>query len=144
MWVCCTKWKSLEEKQSFYDEVKCELNVHSPHDFAMCLDDFNGYVGRHVHGFDEVHGGYGVGQRNLEGSMLLEFFMVKELCVSITWLKREEMRKVIFRIGENETEIDFVLIEKDNQWFIQDVKAFPGEFQHALVIADVDKGLLRR
>ena len=27
-----------------------------------------------------------------------------------TWFKREEKRKVTFRMGENETEIDFVLI----------------------------------
>ena len=35
--------------------------------------------------------------------MLLEFYMEKELCVPNTWLKREEKRKVIFRMGENET-----------------------------------------
>ena len=38
--------------------------------------------------------------------------MEKELCVSNTWFKREEKGKVTFRIGENETEIDFVLIKK--------------------------------
>ena len=31
-----------------------------------------------------------------------------------------------FRIGENETEIDLVLIKKEHQWFIQNVKAIPG------------------
>ena len=28
-------------------------------------------TGRHVDGFDGVHGGYGIGQRNLKGRMLL-------------------------------------------------------------------------
>ena len=37
----------------------------------------------------------------------------KELCVSNTWFKREEKRKVIFRIGENEKKINFVLIKKE-------------------------------
>ena len=32
----------------------------------MCLGDFNGHIGRHIDGFDGVHGGYGVGQTNLE------------------------------------------------------------------------------
>ena len=36
----------------------------------MCLGDANGHIGRH---FDGFHGGYGVGQRNLEGGMLFEF-----------------------------------------------------------------------
>ena len=31
--------------------------------------------------------------------------------MSNTWFQREEMWKVTFRIGENETEIDIVLIK---------------------------------
>ena len=69
----------------------------------MCLVDINGHIGRQIDGLDGVHGGYGVGQRNLEGGMLLEFCLEKELCVSSTWLKRVEeadidkrkMRKVV-------------------------------------------------
>ena len=81
--------RSFEEKQSSYDELKCEWDMHSADDLVMCLGDFNGHIGRHVDGF---YGGYGVGQRNLEGRMLLEFCMKKELCVSNTWLKSEKNR----------------------------------------------------
>ena len=42
-------------------------------------------------------------------------------------------------MGENETEIDFMLIKKEHRRFIKNVTAKPGEFQHALVIADIDK-----
>ena len=35
--------------------------------------------------------------------MLLEFYLEKGLCVSNTLFKREEKRKVTFRMGENET-----------------------------------------
>ena len=45
--------------------------------------------------------------------MLLEFCQKKELCVSNTWSKREEKRKVTFRMRENETEI--VLVMTKNQ-----------------------------
>ena len=45
--------------------------------------------------------------------MLLEICLEKELCVSNAWFTREVKRKVIFRMGENETEIDFVLIKKE-------------------------------
>ena len=70
--------------------------MHSAGDLAMCLDDINGRIGRHI---DGVHGGYGVGQRNLEGRMSLLSCLEKELCVSNTWLTREEKRKVTFIIG---------------------------------------------
>ena len=53
-------------------------------DLVMCLGGFNGHDGRHTGGFDGLYGGYGIGQRNLEGRMLLEFCLEKELCVSNT------------------------------------------------------------
>ena len=95
--------RSLEEKQSFYDELKCEWDMHSADDLVMCLGDINGHVVKHIDGFHGVHVGYGVGQRNLEGRMLLEFCLKKELCVLNTWFKREEKRKVTLRMCENET-----------------------------------------
>ena len=106
--------RRLEEKQSFYDEVKCEWDMHSAGDFVMCLGDANGHVGRHILGFDGVNGGSGVCQRNLEERMLLEFSLEKELCVYNTWFKREEKMKVTFRMGENEKKIDFVMIKKEH------------------------------
>ena len=42
--------------------------------------------------------------------MLLEYCMDKKLCLSSTCFKREEKRKVIFRLGENDTEKLFILI----------------------------------
>ena len=62
----------------------------SADDLVMCLGDIIGYVGRHIDGLDGIHGGYGVSQENLEGRMLLEFCLEKELCVSNTWFKRRK------------------------------------------------------
>ena len=61
-----------------------------------------------------------------------------------TCFKREEKRKVTFRMGENETKIDFVFLTKEHRRLIQNVKAIHGEFQHALVIADIDKRKIRK
>ena len=56
--------------------------MHSADDLVMCLGGINGHDDRHIDGFYGVHGGYGVGLRNLERRMLLEFCLEKELCVS--------------------------------------------------------------
>ena len=98
------------EERSYYDMLKGEWDMHSGGDLVMCSNDFNEHIGWHIDGLDRVDGGYGVGQRNLEGRMLLMFCLDKKLCVSNTWLRREEKWKVTFRMCENETEIDFVLI----------------------------------
>ena len=47
--------RRLEEKQSFYDDLKCEWDMYSADDLVMCLGDFNGHVGRHIDSFDGVH-----------------------------------------------------------------------------------------
>ena len=66
----------------------------------MGFGDFNGHMVWYI---DWVHGGHVVGQRNLEGRMLLVFYLVKELCMSNAWFKRKEKRKMTFRLGTNET-----------------------------------------
>ena len=43
---------------------------------------------------------YGIGKSYLKVRMLLEFCLGKELCVSNTWSKIEEKRKVTLRMGE--------------------------------------------
>ena len=37
------------------------------------MGDLNGHVGRNIDGFKAVHGGLGIGERNQEGRMLLEY-----------------------------------------------------------------------
>ena len=75
------KVEEVWRNNSHYDELKCEWDMHSADDLVMCLGGLNGHFGRHIDGFDGVYGGYGVGQRNLQGRMLLEFYLEKELCV---------------------------------------------------------------
>ena len=37
-----------------------------------------------------------------------------------------------------------MLIKKEHRYFIQIVKTIPGEFQHAIVIADIDRKEIRK
>ena len=74
--------------------------MHNTGDSVMCLGDINEHIGRHIDVFVGVHRGYGVGRRNLEGRMLLEYCLEKRLCVSNTWLKGEEKKKVTLIMGE--------------------------------------------
>ena len=85
------KVEDVWKKNCVYDELQGERDTHIyTGDLVVCLGILSGHVG----GFDGVHGGYGVGQGNLEGRMLFELCLEKELCVSNTWLKRVGKRKV--------------------------------------------------
>ena len=81
-------------------------------ELVLGLGDFNGQVGKCAKGFEGIHEGYGIGKRNAEGRMLLGFCDQKELCVANTWYKKKDKRKVTYSSGRNDTEIDFVLVEK--------------------------------
>ena len=50
---------------------------------------------------------------------------------------------MIFRMGENETKIDFVLIKKQHRQSIQNMKANHGELKHVLFVADIDYKKIR-
>ena len=47
---------------------------------VICLGDISGHVGRHIDGYDGVHGGSVVVQRNMEGRMLLVFSGERIVC----------------------------------------------------------------
>ena len=55
--------------------------MHISGDLVMCLGDINGHIGRHINGCYGVHGRHAVGQKKLEGRMLLEFCPEKKICV---------------------------------------------------------------
>ena len=78
----------MKEKQSFYDELRGEWDIHSVGDLVMCLGDFNGHVGRHIDGFDGVHRRYGLSQKNLEERMLLVLSEEGIMCVKYVVYER--------------------------------------------------------
>ena len=88
----------MDERQSFYDELRGELDMHSADDSVVCLGDFNGQVGRHI------DGGYGLGKRNLEENVTSVLPAERIVCVKYK-VKRRGKRKVTFSLGENETKI---------------------------------------
>uniref|UniRef100_A0A0L8HKL2 Endonuclease/exonuclease/phosphatase domain-containing protein n=1 Tax=Octopus bimaculoides TaxID=37653 RepID=A0A0L8HKL2_OCTBM len=84
------------------------------------MGDFNGHVGKWIQGFEGVHGGNRIGERNMEGRMLLEF-CDEELCVVNTWFRKTKKRKINFSVGGKDTVIDFMLVGMENRKYLRDV-----------------------
>ena len=59
-----------------------------------------------------------------------------------TWFWKGEKTKVTYSPGENESEIDFLLVGKRK--YLRDVKVIPGELQHRLVVLDLVKKRVRK
>ena len=131
--------RTAAEKEHFSDDLRSEWDLHSVGELVLGMGDFNGHVGKRIEGYEDVHGGNGIGERNVEGKMLLEFCDEKELYVANTWFRKGEKRKVTYSAGENDLEIGFLLVGKGNREHLIDVKVIPGELQHRLVVVDVVK-----
>ena len=61
-------------------------------------------------GFGEVHGGFGIGQINDGGIILLDWAVGKGLSLINTCFKKSKRWLIAFRSGETETVIDFILV----------------------------------
>ena len=59
--------RSMSEKEKFYKEMARGCEVENENEVLICLGDFNGHIGKEVDGFEGVHGGFGIGKRNLMG-----------------------------------------------------------------------------
>ena len=132
------------EKIRFYDEMGNEWDFGSSSEIIVSLGDFDGHVGKCAEGFEGLHGGNSIGKRNAEGRRLLGFCDEKELCVTNTWFKKTDKRKITYSAGRCETDIDFVLVRKKYRKYIRDVKVMQWELQHRLMVVDLDKKVLKK
>ena len=61
-----------------------------------------------------------------------------------TWFRKGEKKKVMYSTGENEREIDFVLVGKGNRKYLRDAQVIPCELMHRLVVTDVVKKKVKK
>ena len=73
-----------------------------------------------------------------------DFCNEKKLCMANTWFEKMEQRKITYSMGRNETEIDFVLVGKNNRKYVNDLKTIPWELQHWLVVTNINKRKLKK
>ena len=79
----------------------------------------------------------------MEGEILLAFCDKKKLSVAKTRFKKNDERKITNRSGGNRTDIDFVLVGRNDGKYLKNIKALPGYLQHALVSADINTRKLK-
>ncbi|XP_059281190.1 uncharacterized protein LOC132034863 [Lycium ferocissimum] len=103
--------------------------------------DFNGHIGSVSRGYDEVHGGFGFGDRNGGGVSLLNFAKAFGLVVANSSFPKTEEHLVTFRTSVAATQIDFLLLRKDDKGLCKDCKVIPSEnltTQHKLRVMDLE------
>ncbi|XP_066947146.1 craniofacial development protein 2-like [Macrobrachium rosenbergii] len=93
------------------------------------------------------HGGRGFGRRNQEGERLLELAEAMNLVVLNTQFEKRRSHLVTYKSGQIETQIDYVLVRKEDKKIIMECKAIPNESvvaQLKLVVANFRLKAIRK
>ncbi|XP_063940524.1 uncharacterized protein LOC135149258 [Daucus carota subsp. sativus] len=108
--------------------------------FLFVGGDFNGHIGARADGYQGVHGGFGYGVRNDNGSTLLEFTTAHDLVIVNFCFRKRDDNLITFRSGGHATQIDYLLIRSRDFRFCSYCKVFPVEAcasQHRLLVMDL-------
>jgi hypothetical protein len=87
----------------------------------------NGHVRAEALRFEEVHDGYGFGNRNLEGELLLGFAETMDLIVINTWFQNGDRQKITYKSRGYRTVSDYVLVRRCDRVAVSDVKVIGSE-----------------
>ena len=109
----------------------------------------NGHVGSDRIGYEEVHGGHGVGAPSEDGINVLDFATAYQMRILNTSYKKRNNHMVTYSSGGRETQIDYIMLRKEHASECINCNVLPSEAittQHIILIVDlvVKKTRLRR
>ncbi|XP_070004767.1 uncharacterized protein [Nicotiana sylvestris] len=129
-----------EVKRRFWEGLDEIVRSIPPTERLFIGGDFNGHIGSAAGSYGEVHGGFGLGDRNRGGTSMLDFAKAFELIIAnSTFLKRGE-HLVTFQSSAVKTQIDYLLLRWCDRGLCKDCKVIPGETlvtQHRLLVVDI-------
>ena len=91
-------------------------------------------------GYEEVHGGHGVGAPNEEGTKVLEFATAYQMRLLNTSHQKRRNHLVTQSSGRRETQNDYIMLRKEHTSECRNCTVLPSEAittQHRILIADL-------
>ncbi|KAG5595992.1 hypothetical protein H5410_037224 [Solanum commersonii] len=136
-----------EAKKLFYEDLDEVVRGIPNTEKIIIGGDFNGHIGETSNGFDDVHGGFGFGERNRGGTSLLDFAKAFELVIANSCFPKKENHLVTFHSSVAKTQIDYFLHRKGDRGLFKDCKVTSSEnltTQHKLLVMDLEIKRARR
>ena len=126
-------------RQQFWEDLEKVVQRVPSGKKLLIGGDLNGHVGTDRDGFESIHGGFGIGDRNEAGNDILEFARAYDLSIMNTWFKKQESHLVTYRSGDRATQIDYFLVNGPCRANYTNCKVIPGESavtQHRVLVLD--------
>jgi len=91
-------------------------------------------------GYDGTHGGFGYGDRNADGSMILEFADRLNLDICNTLFMNQEYQLVTYAAGPIKSMVDYIIVQQEDKAKVRNVKVIPNEQcvpKHKLLVTNM-------
>ncbi|XP_070015228.1 uncharacterized protein [Nicotiana sylvestris] len=136
-----------EVKRRFWEGIDEIVRQVPPAEILFIGGDFNGHIGATAGGYGEVHEGFGFGERNGEGTMLLDFAKAFGLVIANSRFPKRNEHLVTFQNAVTKTQIDYLLLRRCGSGLYKNCKVILHETlttQYRLLVIDVGIRLKRR
>ena len=132
----CTEY----EKDQFWETIDSEMQAVKRSERLVVEGDLNGHVGSDMIGYEEVHGGHGVGAPNEDGIKVLDFATAYRIRILNTSYQKRNNHLVTYSSGGRESQIDNIMLRKEHANECRNCKVLPSEAittQHRILFADL-------
>jgi len=119
--------KPKEEKESFWNEVFHLVSGIPQDEMVVLAGDMNGHVASSIAGYDEMHGGFRYGNRNADGSRILEFANWLNLVICNTLFMNQESQLVTYAAGTVKSMLDYIIVRQEDKAKVRNVRVIPNE-----------------
>ncbi|XP_070017704.1 uncharacterized protein [Nicotiana sylvestris] len=116
-----------EIKRRFWEGLDDIIRSIPPSERLFVGGDFNSHIGSSAVGYTEVHGGYGIGERNGGGTSLLDFAKAFDLVIANSSFPKRDEHLVTYKSLVAKTQIDYLLLRRCDRRLCEDCKVIPGE-----------------
>jgi len=119
--------KPEEEKEDFWNKVFHLVSCIPQNEMVVLTGDMNGRVGSSNVGYDGNHGGFGYGDRNADGSRILEFADGLNLVICNTLFMKQESQMVTYAAGLVKSTVGYIIVRQKDKAKVCNVKVIPNE-----------------
>lgn len=138
--------RPVAEKEDFYNSLQDVTESAKYRENVIIMGDWNGHVGHDREGVRDVVGAHGLGDRNADGSRIIDFCILNGLSIMNTYFKHKESHKwTWYRWSDDRqryTETSMIdLFVTNNRNLFKDTKSIPSvsaDSDHRMVLSKIN------